>query len=53
MEAFEGHEQDSHKVLVLFSDGEDHDENALAKAEEAAPKGLRFSPLAPGRPMGN
>lgn len=52
MEAFEGHEQDSHKVLVLFSDGEDHDENALAKAEEAAQKGLRIFTIGAGTPDG-
>ena len=54
MEAFEeDRRQDSHKVLVLFSDGEDHDENALAKAEEAAQKGLRIFTIGAGTPDGD
>ncbi len=52
MEAYEKHEADSHKVLVLFSDGEDHDENALALAEEAANQGLRIFTIGAGSPEG-
>lgn len=35
-------EGDSHKVLVLFSDGEDNDEGALAAAQAAAKDGLKI-----------
>ncbi len=35
-------ELENEKVLVLFSDGEDHDSGALAAAEEAARAGLRI-----------
>ena len=52
MEAYEKREADSHKVLVLFSDGEDHDENALALAEEAANQGLRIFTIGAGSPEG-
>jgi len=52
VESFDNHEEDSHKVLVLFSDGEDHDPNALAVAEEAAGKGLRIFTIGAGTPKG-
>ena len=52
VESFGNHEEDSHKVLVLFSDGEDHDPNALAVAEEAAGKGLRIFTIGAGTPKG-
>ena len=32
-------EGDNHKVLVLFTDGEDHDSGALEAAEKAARRG--------------
>ena len=35
-------EGDSHKVLVLFSDGEDNDEGALEAAKSAAKDGLKI-----------
>jgi Ca-activated chloride channel family protein len=35
-------EDDNHKVLVLFSDGEDHDSGALEAAQRAAKAGLRI-----------
>jgi len=52
VESFGNHEEDSHKVLVLFSDGEDHDPNALAVAEEAAGKGLRIFTIGAGTSKG-
>ena len=52
VESFGNHEEDSHKVLVLFSDGEDHDANALAVAEEAAGKGMRIFTIGAGTPEG-
>ena len=42
-------EGDNIKILVLFTDGEDHDSGALAAAEKAA----RFSPSASARLMAN
>ena len=35
-------EGDNYKVLVLFTDGEDHDSGALEAAEKAAKEGLRI-----------
>lgn len=45
-------DDDSHKVLVLFSDGEDHDDRALAAAEAAAAAGLRIFTIGIGTPEG-
>lgn len=39
-EAFE--KSENHKVLVLFTDGEDHDSNAIAAAEKAAKADIRI-----------
>jgi len=52
VESFGNHEEGSHKVLVLFSDGEDHDPNALAVAEEAAGNGMRIFTIGAGTPEG-
>src|SRR5213596_2147743 len=35
-------EADNHKILVLFTDGEDHDSGALEAAKKAAEAGLRI-----------
>jgi Ca-activated chloride channel family protein len=35
-------EGDNYKVLVLFTDGEDHDSGAVAAAEQAAKEGMRI-----------
>jgi Ca-activated chloride channel family protein len=35
-------DSDNHKILVLFTDGEDHDGGALEAAKEANKKGLRI-----------
>ncbi len=45
---------DNHKVLVLFTDGEDHDaeEETLAAAREAAQAGLRIFTIGVGTPEG-
>ena len=52
VESFSKHEEESHKVLVLFTDGEDHDPNAIAIAEEAADKGMRIFTIGAGTPEG-
>jgi Ca-activated chloride channel family protein len=45
---------DNHKVLVLFTDGEDHDaeEETIAAAKEAAQAGLRIFTIGVGTPEG-
>ena len=53
MKAFAKHEQESHKVLVLFSDGEDHDDEAVEKAREAAESGMRIFTIGTGTPEGD
>lgn len=45
-------EGDNHKVLVLFTDGEDNDEGALEAAREAAKEGLRIFTIGIGTPEG-
>ena len=51
LEAF-GKGNDNHKVLVLFTDGEDHDADAdtLAAAKEAAEAGMRIFTIGVGTP---
>src|ERR1043166_6671605 len=39
---------DNHKVLVIFTDGEDHDSGALAAAEKAAKAGLKIFTIGVG-----
>jgi Ca-activated chloride channel family protein len=45
---------DNHKVLVLFTDGEDHDaeEETIAAAKEAAQAGIRIFTIGVGTPAG-
>jgi Ca-activated chloride channel homolog len=43
---------DNHKVLVLFTDGEDHDGQALDAAKEAAKEGVRIFTIGVGTPNG-
>jgi Ca-activated chloride channel family protein len=43
---------DNHKVLVLFTDGEDHDGNALEAAKAAAKDGLRIFTVGVGTGQG-
>ena len=45
---------DNHKVLVLFTDGEDHDADTetLAAAKEAAEAGMRIFTIGVGTPEG-
>jgi len=45
-------EEDNHKVLVLFTDGEDHEEGALEAAKEAAQAGLRIFTIGVGTAEG-
>lgn len=45
-------EGDSYKVLVLFTDGEDHDSNAVDAARKAAEQGLRIFTIGIGSPEG-
>lgn len=45
-------ETDNHRVLVLITDGEDHDSNALDAAEKAAQAGLKIFAVGVGTPDG-
>ena len=46
-------EQDHYKVLVLFTDGEDNDEGALAAAKKAAAAGLKIFTIGIGSAAGD
>lgn len=45
-------EEENHKLLVLMTDGEDHDSGAVKAAEEAAKSGLRIYTIGIGTPEG-
>jgi Ca-activated chloride channel homolog len=45
-------EEENHKVLVLMTDGEDHDSEVLAAAEKAAQAGMRIYTVGIGTPEG-
>jgi Ca-activated chloride channel family protein len=47
-----GREGDNHKVLILLTDGEDHDGGAVEAAQKAAPDGLRIFTIGVGTPNG-
>ena len=44
---------DNHKVLVLFSDGEDHDGEAVEAAKQAAKEGMVIFTIGVGTPNGD
>lgn len=46
-------EEDNHKVLVLFTDGEDHDSGALEAAQKAAANGLQIFTVGVGTAEGD
>jgi Ca-activated chloride channel family protein len=46
-------EEDNYKVLVLFTDGEDHDSNAVEAAKKAAASGLKIFTIGIGTPAGD
>jgi Ca-activated chloride channel homolog len=50
-EAFK-EEKNNHKVLVLFTDGEDQDQGAVAAAEKAAGEGMLIFTIGLGTPEG-
>lgn len=45
-------DSDNHKILVLFTDGEDHDGGAIEAAKKANEKGLRIFTIGIGSPDG-
>jgi Ca-activated chloride channel family protein len=45
-------EGDNHQVLVIFSDGEDNDEGAVAAAQDAAKAGMKIFTVGVGTPDG-
>lgn len=46
-------EENNHKVLVLITDGEDHDSGALEAAQKAAQAGLHIFTIGVGTPEGD
>lgn len=46
-------QEDNYKVLVLLTDGEDHDSGALEAARQAAAKGLEIFTIGVGTPDGD
>ena len=51
IEAFKN-EEENHRVLILLTDGEDHEEQVLDYARQAADAGLRIFTLGVGSPNG-
>ena len=45
-------EEQTNKILIIISDGEDHGNNALDIAEEAAEEGIRIFTIGVGKPNG-
>jgi len=45
-------EGDNHKILVLLTDGEDHESGAVEAAQKAAARGLRIFTIGVGTPNG-
>lgn len=43
---------DNHKILVIFTDGEDHDSGAIAAAEKAAKEKMKVFTIGVGTPEG-
>ncbi|HYE29885.1 MAG TPA: VWA domain-containing protein [Methylomirabilota bacterium] len=52
LEAFKK-EESNHRALILITDGEAHEENAVAAAEDAARKGVRIFTVGVGTPAGH
>jgi len=50
-EAYETKER-KHKVLILLTDGEDHDTDPVAAAETAREEGIKIYPIGIGSPVG-
>lgn len=46
-------EKENHKILVIFTDGEDHDEDAVKAAREAAQAGLKIFTIGVGTAEGD
>lgn len=49
--AFEGHDK-KHRVMILITDGEDHEEKVMSAVEEAKKHGVVIFPIAAGRKEG-
>lgn len=52
LEAFEKEETGNARILVIFSDGEDHDSEVISTARKAAKKNLRIFTVGVGTPEG-
>jgi Ca-activated chloride channel family protein len=44
--------EENHKILILFTDGEDHEEGAVEAAEKAAGDGIKIFTVGVGTPSG-
>jgi Ca-activated chloride channel family protein len=51
-EAFGEDADDNHKVIVLFTDGEDHEQGVMDTVERAADAGVRIFTIGAGTPAG-
>lgn len=51
-EAFGSEGEDNHKVIVLFTDGEDHEEGVLDTVRRAAGDGVKIFTIGAGTPAG-
>jgi Ca-activated chloride channel family protein len=51
-EAFGTDAEDNHKILIMFTDGEDHEEHVKETAESAAGAGVRIFTVGVGTPGG-
>lgn len=45
-------DEDNHKVLILLTDGEDHEQGAIEAAKEAAKNGMKIFTIGVGTPNG-
>ncbi|MGQ9846948.1 MAG: VWA domain-containing protein, partial [Bacteroidales bacterium] len=52
MRSFSSNEKETNKVLIIISDGEDHEQGAIDMASEAAKKGIIIHTIGMGKPEG-
>lgn len=53
MKSFSSNEKEINKVLIIISDGEDHEQGALDMASEASKKGIIIHTIGMGKPEGS
>ncbi len=52
MRSFSSQDKETNKVLIIISDGEDHEEGAVEMASEASKKGIIIHTIGMGKPEG-